>query len=181
MQSTPEPWADMILVGRIARPHGIRGQVIVTPDTDFAEARFAVGSILWTRSPGGDEPLVVASVRVQNGRPVIGFEGCSRIEDVERLAGLELRVPESALQRLEPGSYYQHQLVGCEVETVAGTRVGTVTRVDGGAAGSLLSIDGPRGEVLIPLAADICTEIDVDTKRIRIDPPEGLLELNEKN
>jgi 16S rRNA processing protein RimM len=177
-------WDDMVLVGRIARPHGIRGQVIVTPDTDFAEERFAAGSTLWTRppdaAPGTEEALTVASVRLQNGRPVVGFEGFSRIEDVERLAGLELRVPETALQPLAPGSYYRHQLVGCAVETVAGEPVGMVTRVDAGAAGSLLIVDGPRGEVLIPLATGICVEIDVDARRIRIDPPEGLLELNER-
>ena len=175
-------WVDMVLVGRIARPHGIRGQVIVTPDTDFAEERFAAGSTLWTRgaAPGTEEALTVASVRLQNGRPVVGFEGFSRIEEVERLAGLELRVPESALQPLAPGSFYRHQLAGCAVETVAGEAVGVVTRVDASAAGSLLIVDGPRGEVLIPLAAGICVEIDVAARRIRIDPPEGLLELNER-
>ena len=57
--------------------------------------------------------------------------------------------------------YYQHQLVGCAVETVAGERVGDVVRVDGGAAGSLLVVEGTRGEVLVPLAAEICVEIDV--------------------
>jgi ribosomal 30S subunit maturation factor RimM len=58
--------------------------------------------------------------------------------------------------------------------------VGQVVRVDGGAAGSLLTIDGERGEVLIPLAAQICVDVDVEAKRIRIEPPEGLLELNER-
>ena len=178
------PWDDMVLVGRIARPHGIRGQVIVTPDTDFVEERFAAGSTLWARGatapPASMEALIVASVRFQNGRPVVGFEGFSTIEDVGRLAGLELRVPDTALRPLAPGTYYHHQLVGCAVDTVAGDAVGVVTRVDAGPAGSLLVIDGPRGEVLIPLAAGICVEIDVDARRIQLDPPEGLLELNER-
>ena len=176
-------WDDMVLVGRIARPHGIRGQVIVTPDTDFVEERFAVGSTLWTRSSGaaedGEERLTIASVRIHNGRPVIGFEGFSTIDDVQRLAGVELRVPEDALQPLGPGLFYQHQLVGCVVETVAGRVVGTVTRVDRGAAGSLLAVSGERSEVLVPMAEHICVEIDIGARRIRIDPPEGLLELNE--
>jgi len=67
-------WDDMVLVGRIARPHGLRGQVIVNPDTDFVEERFVAGATLWTRSSGGEEALVVASMRVQNGRPVVAFE-----------------------------------------------------------------------------------------------------------
>jgi 16S rRNA processing protein RimM len=170
----------MVLVGRIARPHGIRGQVVVNPETDFVEDRFAPGAMLWTRSARGDERLTVASARIQGGRPVIGFEGLASIEDVERLAGLELRVPEETLQPLETGSYYQHQLVGCEVETVGGERVGVVARVDGGSAGTLLTIDGTRGEILIPFAVDICVDVDVVAKKIRIDPPLGLLEVNER-
>ena len=81
---------------------------------------------------------------------------------------------------LGEGVYYQHQLVGCDVETVSGGRIGQVSRVDGGAGGSLLAVRGARGEVLIPFARHICVDIDVAARRIRIDPPEGLLELNEK-
>jgi 16S rRNA processing protein RimM len=173
-----EDWDAMVLVGRIARPHGIRGQVIVNPETDFVEDRFRTGAIFRTRSARGEEQLTVTSARVQNGRPVIGLEGFSSIEDVQRLAGLELRVPEGELQPLDAGMYYHHQLIGCAVETVAGERVGHVVRVNGGAAGSLLEVDGPRGEVLIPLAVEICVEIDVEQKRIRIAPPEGLLDVN---
>ena len=173
-------WDDLVLVGRIARPHGLKGHVIVNPETDFAEERFTPGAALWTRSERGDEQLVIASARLQGARPVIGFDGIERIEDAERLAGLELRVPEASLPKLADGTYYQHQLVGCLVETTGGDRLGEVSRVEGGAAGSLLAIDGPRGEILIPLAVDICTNVDVEGKRITVNPPEGLLELNEK-
>jgi 16S rRNA processing protein RimM len=173
-------WDAMVLVGRIARPHGLRGEVIVNPETDFVEDRFAGGATMWARSDQGDEALTIASARIQNGRPVVAFAGFSSIEDVERLAGLELRVPEDTLQALGDGVFYQHQLVGCAVETMAGMRIGEVTRVDGGAGGSLLTVRGARGEVLIPFAQHICVEIDVAARRIRIDPPEGLLELNEK-
>jgi 16S rRNA processing protein RimM len=171
-------WDAMVLVGRVARPHGLHGLVIVNPETDFVEERFRTGATFWTRSPRGDEQLTVTSARVQNGRPVIGFEGFSSIEDVERLAGLDLRVPEEELQPLEPGMYYHHQLIGCAVETVAGERVGDVVKVVGGTAGSVLEVEGPRGQVLIPLAGEICVEIDVERKRIRINPPDGLLDVN---
>jgi 16S rRNA processing protein RimM len=169
----------MALVGRVARPHGLRGEVAVNPETDFVEERFRVGAVLWTRPPGGEEALTVAALRVQNGRPIVRFEGFERIEDVERLAGLELRVPESELQPLDPHTYYQHQLVGCVVEGADGGAVGTVARVEGGAMGSLLVVEGARGEILVPLSQAICVEVDVAAKKIRIDPPEGLLELNE--
>lgn len=172
-------WDDMVLVGRIARPHGIRGHVFINAETDFVDDRFAPGATLWVRSDRGDEQLTVASSRVQGGRPVVSFEGVTTIDDVERLAGLELRVPERMLQPLAEGTYYHHQLVGCVVETSAGERVGVVVKVDGGAGGTLLTVDSARGEILIPFAADICVGVDVTANMIRIDPPEGLLELNE--
>jgi 16S rRNA processing protein RimM len=168
----------MVVVGRVARPHGLHGQVIVNPETDFVEDRFRAGAKLWTRSARGDEQLTITSARVQNGRPVVVFEGFSSIDDVERLAGLDLRIPESELQPLDEGSYYHHQLVGCAVETVGGERVGEVVRVEGGAAGSLLVVNGFRGEILIPLAVEICVGLDVAARKIRIDPPEGLLDVN---
>jgi 16S rRNA processing protein RimM len=170
----------MALVGRIARPHGLKGDVVIDPETDFVEERFRRGAVLWTRSAGRDEQLTVASSRIHSGRVIVGFDGFGRIEEVERLAGQELRVPEDALQPLEPGQYYEYQLIGCAVERLSGETVGTVSRVEGGLGGSRLVIDGRRGEIQIPLAANICVDIDVAAKRIRIDPPEGLLELNER-
>jgi 16S rRNA processing protein RimM len=172
-------WEDLVLVGRIARPHGIRGQVVIHPETDFVEERFRPGARMQTRGTTGEETLTISTARVQSGRPIVGFEGCTRIDDVERLAGQELRVPEEELQALEPGRFYHHQLVGCAVETVRGEALGRVERVEGGVGGSRLIVGGQRGEILIPLAAEICVEIDVASKRVRIDPPEGLLDLNE--
>jgi 16S rRNA processing protein RimM len=172
-------WDEMVTVGRVARPHGLRGDVVINPETDFVEERFAPGATVWTRSERGEEALTIVAARIQGGRPIVGLEGFTRVEDVERLSGLELRVPEAALQPLAPHTYYQHQLVGCVVETLSGETVGTVARVDGGIGTSLLAVEGARGEVLVPLTQAICVGIDVAARRIRIDPPEGLLELNE--
>jgi 16S rRNA processing protein RimM len=170
---------DMVLVGRIARPHGLKGHVVVNPETAFVDERFAPGAVLWTRSASGDEALTVVESRRQGHRPVVAFEGFSRLEDVERLAGLELRVSETLLRPLGPGQYYEHQLAGCQVVDASGRVVGTVARVEGGAGSSRLVINGEPGEIQVPLAVDICREIDVAARRIVIDPPEGLLELNE--
>ena len=172
-------WDDWVVVGRVGRPHGLKGHVVVHPETDFVEQRFAAGAVVWTRSIAGEEQLTVASLRLQNSRPIGGFVGFNRIEDIERLAGQELRVPEDALQPLQAGTYYEHQLVGCVVETTAGDLIGEVAKVEGGAGASRLVMNGPRGEILIPLVLDICVDIDVAQKKIRIDPPQGLLELNE--
>jgi 16S rRNA processing protein RimM len=171
-------WAQMALVGRIARAHGNRGQVIVNLDTDFPEARFRPGAELFTMRGGVVDTLRLTAVRFQGGRPVIGVAGVETIEAAERLAGLELRIPAEHLAALPPGTFYHHDLVGCRVETASGAPVGVVEGVEGTLGGSRLVVAGARGEILIPLAARICTTIDVDAKRIVIDPPEGLLDLN---
>ncbi len=172
-------WDEMAVVGRIVRPHGLRGDVVVHAETDFVDERFQPGASLMTRSTAGEEPLTVRTMRLAGGRPVVGFEGVSSVEQAEGLVGLELRVPEETLQPLGEGMYYLHQLAGCVVSTTAGARVGTVAKVDGGIGSSRLVVEGEHGEILIPLAAEICVEIDVAGRRIAIDPPEGLLDLNE--
>jgi len=96
----------------------------------------------------------------------------------QELAGLELRVPMSALVKLPPGSFYRHDLVGCVVVTSEGARIGVVQDVEGTMGGSCLVVGTGDGEVLVPLAADICTGIDVEARRVVIQPPGGLLELN---
>jgi 16S rRNA processing protein RimM len=172
-------WDNMVVVGRIARPHGLRGQLVVSPDTDFVAERFRVGGTLWTRAAGREELLTITSSRVQNGRPVVAFAGLESIEAVERLAGQELRIPEASLQPLEPGRYYEYQLVGCTVEAANGRGIGTVARVESGPGGSQLIVLGERGEILVPFVPHICVDVDLDGRRVQIDPPDGLLELNE--
>ena len=100
------------------------------------------------------------------------------MNDAERFAGCELRVPMDRLAALPAGTYYRHDLVGCRVETAAGAAVGIVADVEGTIGGSRLVVSGARGEILIPLAAEICKAIDARGKRIVIDPPDGLLDLN---
>jgi 16S rRNA processing protein RimM len=172
-------WDDMALIGRIVRPHGLRGDVVVHPETDFIEERFQPGASFWTRSAAGDEELTIRTARVHGGRPVVGFEHVSTVEQAEDLVGRELRVPEETLQPLGEGMYYLHQLEGCLVVTRGGEETGIVRKVEGGIGGSHLVIDGTRGEILVPLADEICVEVDVAAKRIVIEPPEGLLDLNE--
>ena len=163
----------MAVVGRIARAHGNRGQVIVNLETDFPETRFQPGAELFVERGGKMETMRITSVRFQRDRPVI-----DTMNDAEALAGLELRVPADRLTPLPAGTFYRHDLIGCVVETRDGGSVGKVSGVEGTLGGSRLVIDGAHGEILIPLAHDICTTIDVDAKRIVIEPPDGLLDLN---
>ena len=173
-------WDDMAVVGRIARPHGIRGQVIVNVETDFPAQRFRPGAELFVDRRGAVEPLTLTTVRFHQGRPIVGFAVVERIEDAQALAGLDLRVPPDRLAELPSGMFYRHDLVGCRVETAAGAFVGLVKRVEGTPSISRLVVaeDENGGEIQIPLVSPICVEVDVQAKRIVIEPPDGLLELN---
>ena len=170
-------WDDAILIGVVARTHGNRGEVIVNPETDFPDDRFQVGARLRTRHKDGTEAtLQVTSMRMHSGRPVIGVAGVESIGDAEPLAGLELRV-DGGLGPLPDGEYYHRDLIGCAVVTEAGDTVGQVTSVEGERQVSRLVVRGPRREVLIPLADEICA-VDLAARRITVRPPDGLLELN---
>ena len=170
----------MALVGRIARPHGVRGQVIVNLDTDFPDERFRTGGELFVIRGGAVAGLRITSVRFHQGRPVVGIDGVNDMTSARALAGAELRVPRDWLSPLPQGTFYRHDLTGCEVQAADGTRIGTVTDVQGTLGGSRLVVQTSDGELLVPLAAAICTAIDLDAKRIVIEPPAGLLELNRR-
>src|SRR5258706_8001388 len=144
-------WKDMALVGRIARAHGTRGQVIVNSETDFPDERFRPGAELFVERGGHLEALTLTSVRFQHDRPVIGISGVETMNDAEALAGCELRVPIDRLAALPPDTFYRHDLIGCRVETRDGGAVGIVRDVEGTLTGSRLVVDRDGGEGLNPL------------------------------
>ena len=171
-------WDDMVLVGRIARAHGSRGQVIVDPATDFPDERFKSGSVLHIRRGDTVEDVTVETIRFHRGRPIIGLAGIDTMNAAETLAGLELRVGVDALQPLPAGSYYHHDLIGCAVETTSGNKIGEVRGVEGDGASSRLIVEGANGHMLIPMVEGICVTIDIAGRRIVVEPPEGLLDVN---
>ncbi len=168
----------MVVVGRVARTHGNRGEVILNSDTDFPDERFRPGARVVARRPGGTlEVIVITAVRFHSRRPILRLAGVDSIDAAQRLAGVELRVPFSDVGPLPEGVYHHHQLVDCEVVSASGELVGRVTAVEGEKGANRLVVRGPRGEVLIPLAEDICS-VNVVSRRIVVTPPAGLLELN---
>jgi 16S rRNA processing protein RimM len=152
--------------------------VFVNAETDFRVARFAEGAVVHSRRVGREGTLTVSASRMHQGRPVVGFVGVDTMTDAEALAGLELRVPESALPELPAGSFWEHDLVGCEVVTTSGRELGPVRAVESGSGPTRLVIGSGRGEIQVPLVDAICVVIDVADRRIVIDPPEGLVEVN---
>lgn len=169
---------DALVVGRVARAHGNRGHVIVNPETDFPEQRYRVGQILLVGSDPG-VPRKIVAVRFHQGRPIVGLEGVETMSAAEQLAGAEIRVPAGDLGELPAGTFYRHDLVGCEVSDRSGAVLGRVTAVEGPMERCRLVIEGARGEIQIPLTEEFCVDVDPASRRIVVDPPPGLVELNE--
>lgn len=175
-----EPFEGVTLA-RIVRPHGLRGEVAAEIFTDFPERLPALKRV-WL-SDGRTPPRQVASrsCRLHNGQAVFLLEGSSSIDDAERLRGLEIQVPLAERVTLGAGLFFITDLIGCEViEAGAVTPLGRVIDVQNAGARSagtpLLAVETAAGELLIPFAAAICTEIDLAARRIVVSLPEGLRE-----
>jgi 16S rRNA processing protein RimM len=173
----------MVTVGRIVRPQGNRGEVVVESTTDFAGDRFQTGAVLHLRrhESADVETAQVTSSREHAGRWVVGLAGTGSIDAAETLRGLELRIPPQQLKGLATGQHYVHDLVGCRVETVDGEALGPVVKVQLDAGVPLLIVEGARGEILVPFTEEICRRVDTAAKVIAIAPPEGLVELNDRS
>jgi 16S rRNA processing protein RimM len=169
---------DLLLIGRVARAHGNRGQVIVNLDTDFPEDRFKAGQVVLLGTEDRVVPRRIEAARFHQGRPVIALEGVSSMNDAEALAGTGIWMRADEMPPLPTGTFYRHDLVGCQVRDESDGLVGEVTAVDGPLERSYLVVRGDRGEVLIPLVADICVTVDPGHRVIVVRPPEGLLDAN---
>lgn len=169
---------DLLLIGRVARAHGNRGQVIVNPETDFPEDRFQAGRSIFVGPEGSAARREIREVRFHQGRPILTFSDVTTMDDAEALAGADLWVAAADVAPLPDGTFYRHDLIGCRVVDVDETVVGTVTRVEGTLERSHLVVQGNRGEMMIPLAAEICVRVDPRARLIVVDPPEGLLDVN---
>jgi len=169
---------ELVVVARVAKARGVRGEVAADLLTDFPE-RFDWLDELVAVFPGGRrERLALEGHWFHGDRVVLKLGGYDSPEAAAALAGCELAVPESEAVELEEGEFYDWQLEGCRAETVEGRSLGTVREVlhTGGEAHVLVIRDDAGREHLVPLAESICVEIDADSKLIRVDAPEGLLE-----
>jgi 16S rRNA processing protein RimM len=170
-----------LVVGRVAKSHGVTGEVTVEVRTDDPDSRFAPGSRLRARPPGGEpeRTYVIDSVREHSGRLLIRLAGVDDRNSADALRGTVFLVDSEHLPPIEdPDEFYDHQLEGLRVVTADGKVVGDVNEVLHTAAGELLSVTSESGaEVLVPFVSAIVTEVSLADRTIEIDPPEGLLEL----
>ena len=168
----------LVAIGEIGRPHGVRGEVRVTPLTDHPERFQTLGDcVLWDEARDRRLPCRISAVRAQGDALVVALAGYDSPEAVGALTGWLLAVPESEVLPAPEGHFYPWQLVGCRVLTEDGGDVGRVLRVEGSAAQDLWVVGDERREHLVPAVAEIVREVDIIGRRIVIRPPEGLLEL----
>ncbi|MCG3161142.1 MAG: Ribosome maturation factor RimM [Acidobacteria bacterium] len=168
---------DLVTVARIARPQGIRGEVIADLLTDFPERFAKLGGFYVKRADGRLLTLDLESSRPHKGRVALKFAGCDDCNSAEELRGARVMVTRDQLVALPEGAYYDFDLIGCEAVTGDGQQLGRVEEVQNYGAAPLLVVRDGKREFLIPLVLSICVEIDTERKRIVINPPEGLLEL----
>jgi 16S rRNA processing protein RimM len=168
---------DLICVARIARPQGHRGEVIADLLTDFPERFARLGATFVKLADGRLLSLKLENSRLHKGRIALKFSGYDSMNRADELRGARVMITRDQLVELPDDTYYDFDLIGCEVSAHDGLRIGRVEEVQNyGAAPLLVVRDGSR-EFLIPLVLSICIEIDTGQKRIIVNPPEGLLEL----
>ena len=175
---------ERLTVARLLRPHGVRGEIAAEILTDFPERLTKLTEVwLWS------EKAAARKVSVQRcwlspargGQAIFHFVGIDSVDDAEKLRGLEVQLPLSERVPLAAGNYYISDLTGCEVWEAGATAPLGVVRGASTVGTPVLEVDTPVGEVLIPLAVEICTRIDLKARRIDVALPDGLRDLNKRS
>jgi 16S rRNA processing protein RimM len=168
----------LVVIGEIVRPHGLRGEMRVTPLTDHPERFEGIADcVLWDRTRDTRERRQITGARRQGMAVLLSLAGCDTIEAAGALVGRLVALPEAEALPLPPGQFYPWQLEGCRVLTDDGREVGRVARIEQSAAQDLWVVSDGAREYLVPAVAEIVLEVDVAAGRVVIRPPDGLLEL----
>jgi 16S rRNA processing protein RimM len=181
-------------VALLVRPHGVRGEVAAEILTDFPERLTRLQhATLWNRiaAPRKVEVRRCWLSHSRGGQAIFHFASSNSVDDAKKLVGCEVRIPLAERAKLPDGTYYISDLVGCEVLERDGPRIGVVRDVeingDSVPGTPLLVVDldaaqirSASNQILVPLAQDICLRVDLAARRIEVDLPDGLLELNEE-
>jgi len=169
---------DLILVAHIVKTRGLRGEVVADLLTDFPDRFENLDSLIGISSAGVKSSLQIEEKWFHGRRLVLKLAGFDSIDEAKALVGYDLAVATEERVELPKDSYYEWELAGCQVETVGGLLIGKVADVMRTGGGEILTVIDEGGrDRMIPMASDIVVEIDKEKKLIRIDPPEGLLEL----
>jgi 16S rRNA processing protein RimM len=178
VDQSEEHLSEDVVIARIVKARGIAGEVACDIDTDFPE-RFDSLQRVTVMMPGGERlALGIENHWFHKNRIILKFGGYDTMTAAGTLVGGILVIPESARMPLEDGQFYEYDIVGSEVVTVGGKRIGLVARLMRTGASDLLVVEGEdHRQHFIPFVDEICVEVDAAGKRIVVQPPEGLLEL----
>jgi 16S rRNA processing protein RimM len=178
-----EPFTGVTLA-RILRPRGLRGEVAAEILTDFPERLPGLREVWLDSGHGAPRRIAVRKCWLspsRGGQAIFHFAGIDSIEAAEPLRGCEVQVPLEQRAKLDSGNYFVGDLIGCEVwEQGETSAMGAVRDVEFPGGVPLLAVQTSDGDVLVPLAAEFCTRIDVQAKRIDVTLPEGLRDLNRR-
>ncbi|MBS1241649.1 MAG: rRNA processing protein RimM [Gemmatimonadetes bacterium] len=172
--------ARRLVVGRLRKPHGLKGDCAVFPLTDDPETVFIPGRTVWVVDLAGDlvgDPLVISRSRRFHREWLLAFRGREVRDDVEALTGTFLSVPAEELTPPEGDEVYLDELPGYAVQHVDGTPLGLVTAWYDMPAGLMLEVQGPKREFLLPYRKELVRSVDRVGRRLVIEPPEGLVDL----
>ena len=167
---------DLIVIARIAKPRGLRGEVSADIVTDFPERFEDLETVIALLPDGERRELKIENFRFHQSRILLKFIEIDSIETAEEMRNAEICVPETEAVALEDDEFYDWELVDCKVESIEGETIGVVKELMRTGGTEILVVVGTEKEFLIPFAKTICTEIDIENKLIRVDLPEGLLE-----
>ena len=173
MEGRPE--AAWLAVGRVRRPHGVKGEVSVETVTDFPE-RLAPGVEVGFGQESPEFHKVVHTVRFHKGGWLVSFVDIRDRSEVEGWRGLWVFLPAQERSQLPENYYYEHELVGCRCRRADGTTLGEVTNLQTGRGGALLVVAADRGEVLVPFVSPIVVKVDLAACTVVLDPPRGLFD-----
>lgn len=163
---TPEP--RYLAVGRVLRPHGVRGELRVEVLTDYPE-RLGEHSQFYLVPPDAPEAAqryAVEKLRWHKGALLLKLGGCDDRNDAEGLRGMLVQIPIEEAVPLEEGEYYEFEIIGVEVSTEGGDRLGQVIDVLETGANDVYVVRGPGGEVLVPAVDEVVLELDMELKRM---------------
>ena len=167
---------DLVVIGRLARPHGLRGEMSVEVLSDFPE-RFVPGlAVVGVDAAGKRRALVVSAVRPNGERLLMTFEGVSSRTDADALRSLDIAVPKGSEVERPAGFVYHFDLEGCRAVDRSGRELGLVTGLEELGGRSLLSLRTPAGEREVPFIEPIVVSVDLEKRLVVLDPPAGLLD-----
>lgn len=168
---------QMFDIGKIVNTHGVRGEVRVIRITDFEE-RFAIGETVYLiRNNEQPHPLVIDGYRKHKQFDLLHFKGLDQINDVEHFKGSHLKITKEQLTELAAGEYYHYEIIDCVMYTIKGEKLGMIVDILSPGANDVWVVKTVKGkEVLIPFIKDVVKEINVEEKKVIIEPMEGLLD-----